>query len=138
MPKAAPVFAGMMPRFARLLAASAFVLGASACTTHYIPNTDVEDSDDNRKLISFCEKYRHAVELGGRRSGEPGEERYSCIRVAAFRSYAAEFGIIGTGGFQERMPVRWSLGESGGEQGLDLLPTFRRHVLPDPRFSGEL
>lgn len=33
--------------------------------------------------------YRHAVELGGRRSGEPGEERFSCIRVAAFRSYAA-------------------------------------------------
>lgn len=35
---------------------------ASGCTTHYIPNTDVEDSDDNRKLITFCEKYRHAVE----------------------------------------------------------------------------
>ena len=33
--------------------------------------------------------YRHAVELGGRRTGEPGEERFGCIRVAAFRSYAA-------------------------------------------------
>jgi uncharacterized protein (DUF488 family) len=33
--------------------------------------------------------YRHAVELGGRLSGEPGEERFSCLRVAAFRSYAA-------------------------------------------------
>jgi uncharacterized protein (DUF488 family) len=33
--------------------------------------------------------YRHAVELGGRRSGEPGEEQFACIRVAAFRSYAA-------------------------------------------------
>ena len=33
--------------------------------------------------------YRHALELGGRRSGEPGEERFSCIEVAAFRSYAA-------------------------------------------------
>jgi uncharacterized protein (DUF488 family) len=33
--------------------------------------------------------YRHAVELGGRRSGEPGEERFTCIRVPAFRSYAA-------------------------------------------------
>ena len=33
--------------------------------------------------------YRHAAELGGRRSGEPGEERFDCIRVAAFRSYAA-------------------------------------------------
>ena len=37
-------------------------------------------------------EYRHAVELGGRLSGEPGEERFSCIRVAAFRSYAARMG----------------------------------------------
>jgi uncharacterized protein (DUF488 family) len=36
--------------------------------------------------------YRHAVELGGRRSGEPGEEQFPCIRVAAFRSYAARMG----------------------------------------------
>jgi uncharacterized protein (DUF488 family) len=36
--------------------------------------------------------YRHAVELGGRRSGEPGEERFACLRVAAFRSYAARMG----------------------------------------------
>jgi uncharacterized protein (DUF488 family) len=36
--------------------------------------------------------YRHAVELGGRRSGEPGEERFGCIRVSAFRSYAARMG----------------------------------------------
>jgi uncharacterized protein (DUF488 family) len=34
-------------------------------------------------------EYRHEEELGGRRSGEPGEERFSCLRVAAFRSYAA-------------------------------------------------
>jgi uncharacterized protein (DUF488 family) len=33
--------------------------------------------------------YRHAVALGGRLSGEPGEERFGCIRTAAFRSYAA-------------------------------------------------
>ncbi|OLD98731.1 MAG: hypothetical protein AUG91_08470 [Actinobacteria bacterium 13_1_20CM_4_69_9] len=33
--------------------------------------------------------YRHAVELGGRRSGEPGEEEFGCIRTPAFRSYAA-------------------------------------------------
>ncbi len=33
--------------------------------------------------------YRHAVELGGRLRGEPGEERFGCIRVGAFRSYAA-------------------------------------------------
>lgn len=36
--------------------------------------------------------YGHAVELGGRLSGEPGEERFGCIRVGAFRSYAARMG----------------------------------------------
>ena len=36
--------------------------------------------------------YRHAEELGGRLSGEPGEERFGCIRVSAFRSYAARMG----------------------------------------------
>jgi uncharacterized protein (DUF488 family) len=36
--------------------------------------------------------YLHAEELGGRRSHEPGEERFSCIRVPAFRSYAARMG----------------------------------------------
>jgi uncharacterized protein (DUF488 family) len=40
-------------------------------------------------LVGAGISYRHAVELGGRRSGEPGEERFACIRVAAFRSYAA-------------------------------------------------
>ena len=39
--------------------------------------------------------YVHAVELGGRRSGEPGEERFSCIREPAFRSYAARMGTPG-------------------------------------------
>jgi uncharacterized protein (DUF488 family) len=36
--------------------------------------------------------YRHAVELGGRLQparSEPGAERFGCIRVGAFRSYAA-------------------------------------------------
>jgi uncharacterized protein (DUF488 family) len=33
--------------------------------------------------------YRHAVDLGGRLADEPGEERFDCIRVPAFRSYAA-------------------------------------------------
>ncbi|HEU5244587.1 MAG TPA: DUF488 domain-containing protein [Gaiellaceae bacterium] len=44
--------------------------------------------------------YRHAIELGGRRSGEPGEERFACIRVAAFRSYAAR---MGTGDWQDAL-----------------------------------
>jgi len=34
----------------------------AGCATHYIPNTDVEDNDENRRLIAFCERYRHAVE----------------------------------------------------------------------------
>jgi uncharacterized protein (DUF488 family) len=33
--------------------------------------------------------YLHAVELGGRRSDEPGEDRFVCIAVPAFRSYVA-------------------------------------------------
>ncbi len=32
------------------------------CTPHYIPNTDVEDSANNRSVIRFCELYRRAVE----------------------------------------------------------------------------
>jgi uncharacterized protein (DUF488 family) len=34
-------------------------------------------------------RYRHAEELGGLRTGEPGAERFACLRTAAFRSYAA-------------------------------------------------
>lgn len=33
------------------------------CHTQLIPNTDVEDTPDNRALVEFCEKYRKAVEL---------------------------------------------------------------------------
>jgi uncharacterized protein (DUF488 family) len=45
-----------------------------------------------RTLAEAGIAYRHALELGGRRSGEPGEERFTCIRTAAFRSYAARMG----------------------------------------------
>jgi hypothetical protein len=38
------------------------IVFAAGCATHYIPNTDVEDTGENRKVITFCEKYRHAVE----------------------------------------------------------------------------
>ena len=38
------------------------LLIGAGCAVQYIPNTDVEDNDENRKIISFCEKYRHAVE----------------------------------------------------------------------------
>jgi hypothetical protein len=45
-----------------LSALLALATPVAGCATHYIPNTDVEDSDDNRRLIAFCERYRHAVE----------------------------------------------------------------------------
>jgi uncharacterized protein (DUF488 family) len=32
--------------------------------------------------------YVHVPDLGGRRSGIPGEDRFACLRVSAFRSYA--------------------------------------------------
>ena len=45
-------------------------------------------------------RYVHAEALGGRLSGEPGEERFACIRTAAFRSYAAR---MGTDAWQEAL-----------------------------------
>ena len=44
--------------------------------------------------------YHHVEELGGRRAAEPGEERFACIRVGAFRSYAAR---MGTESWQEAL-----------------------------------
>jgi hypothetical protein len=38
------------------------VMGIVGFASHYITNTDVEDNDDNRRIIAFCERYRHAVE----------------------------------------------------------------------------
>ena len=32
------------------------------CSKQLIPNTDVEDTDFNRRVVEFCEEYRHAVE----------------------------------------------------------------------------
>ncbi|MDP9037036.1 MAG: hypothetical protein M3O50_19740 [Myxococcota bacterium] len=43
-----------------VLASSA--LGLAACSKTFIPNTDVEDTGDNRHVIAFCEEYRHAME----------------------------------------------------------------------------
>lgn len=45
----------------KLFTALMFV-AASGCAGQTIPNTDVEDTDDNRKIIGFCEEYRRAVE----------------------------------------------------------------------------
>jgi uncharacterized protein (DUF488 family) len=44
--------------------------------------------------------YRHAVDLGGRLTGEPGEDAFACLRVPAFRSYAAR---MGTGAWQRAL-----------------------------------
>jgi uncharacterized protein (DUF488 family) len=38
--------------------------------------------------------YRHEVALGGRVADEPGQDRFGCIRVACFRSYAARMGTV--------------------------------------------
>jgi hypothetical protein len=48
-----------LARLALLLVSLPVMAG---CTSQYIPNTDVQDNDDNRKVVAFCEKYRHAVE----------------------------------------------------------------------------
>ena len=44
------------------LAPFTFAFTTFGCSKSYIPNTDVEDSSENRKVIHFCEDYRHAVE----------------------------------------------------------------------------
>ncbi len=45
-----------------VLFAVAALASAAGCSKNYIPNTDVEDTSANRKVIAFCEEYRHAVE----------------------------------------------------------------------------
>jgi hypothetical protein len=52
----------MMTRLLPLALLGLTGLTLSACSTTYIPNTDVEDTSDNRKIVLFCEEYRHAVE----------------------------------------------------------------------------
>lgn len=51
-----------LKRSALLLSALLGVATLGGCATHYIPNTDVEDNEENRKLVTFCERYRRAVE----------------------------------------------------------------------------
>jgi hypothetical protein len=45
-----------------MLSAGLLCLALSACAKTYIPNTDVEDTSENVKVVMFCEKYRKAVE----------------------------------------------------------------------------
>ena len=41
----------------------ALALLLTACAQQLIPNTDLADTEENRRVIEFCEVYRHAVEL---------------------------------------------------------------------------
>jgi hypothetical protein len=58
----------MLRPLARLAPSFAFsmllllLVASVGCSKSYIPNTDVEDTSDNRKVVLFCEQYRHAVE----------------------------------------------------------------------------
>jgi hypothetical protein len=45
-----------------LVTLAALTLSTVGCGKSFIPNTDVEDTSENRKVIAFCEEYRHAVE----------------------------------------------------------------------------
>jgi len=60
--RALPPLLPTMLRFLRLPAVVLLAPLALGCAGQTIPNTDVEDNDDNRKVITFCEEYRRAVE----------------------------------------------------------------------------
>lgn len=47
-----------------LLAISMALLSLSlvgGCAKRYIANTEIEDTEENRNVVKFCERYRHAV-----------------------------------------------------------------------------
>jgi hypothetical protein len=85
----------------------------SGCATHYIPNTDVEDNEENRKIIAFCEKYRHAVE----------EKNIGALVQMASEDYYATGGNVDprddidyaglktylTGAFQDARAIRYEI-----------------------------
>jgi hypothetical protein len=52
----------VIPLRSRTLLLVPVLLAALGCTHQYIANTDVEDSEFNRRVIEYCEQYRHAVE----------------------------------------------------------------------------
>jgi hypothetical protein len=49
-------------RFQIAFVALLFTLALAGCSRVTIPNTDVDDTAENRKIIEFCEEYRRAVE----------------------------------------------------------------------------
>jgi uncharacterized protein (DUF488 family) len=60
-------------------------------------NPQFNQTSLRESLVAAGIAYRHEVDLGGRLANEPGAEQFPCIRVAAFRSYAAR---MGTGPWQ--------------------------------------
>jgi hypothetical protein len=46
----------------KLLIAAGLICFAAGCKPKFIPNTEVPDTEGNRDIITFCERYRHAVE----------------------------------------------------------------------------
>jgi hypothetical protein len=44
------------------LALLAAALASAGCAKQYIPNTDVEQTSENLKVVRFCEQYRKAIE----------------------------------------------------------------------------
>jgi hypothetical protein len=59
-----PMTRSSSSRGARALFVAIVVVLATlaGCKHEYIPNTDVDDNDENRVIVAFCEKYRHAME----------------------------------------------------------------------------
>lgn len=57
-----------MNRILSLVLLVGAVFSAAGCQTGNIPNTDVPDTGENREVLQFVERYRHAVER--RRVGE--------------------------------------------------------------------
>jgi hypothetical protein len=65
MSQVATKASSLSSRFAAFATATGFAalaLGSAGCSKSFIPNTDVPDTTENRKVILFCEQYRHAVE----------------------------------------------------------------------------
>jgi hypothetical protein len=52
----------LLRRFALAVSITVTVPAVIACQNQLIPNTDVEDTATNRKIVEFCETYRSAIE----------------------------------------------------------------------------
>ncbi len=102
-----------MPTNRLVLALAVVASLVTACAGRYIPNTDVEDTEENRKIVAFCEKYRHAVEEKniGTLMQLASEEYYATggnvdprddIDYAGLRSYLS-------GSFQDARAIRYEI-----------------------------